>query len=115
MKILKVLGIILAIIIVIAVILIIALPTKYNVERSVTINAPRNIIFDQVRYFENFIKWSPWSSLDPDMSYEISGPDGAVGAVYSWSGNESVGVGSMTTVSQSEDRIDQTLDFTAPR
>ena len=115
MKILKVLGIILAIIIAIAVILIIALPTKYNVERSVTIDAPRNIVYDQVRYFENFIKWSPWSSLDPDMSYEISGPDGAVGAVYSWSGNESVGVGSMTTVSQSEIRIDQTLDFTAPR
>jgi effector-binding domain-containing protein len=114
MKILKVLGIILAIIIVLIIILVVAMPTKYNVERSITIDAPKTIIFNQVSYFENSIKWSPWSKMDPNMSYEISGTDGTVGSMYSWSGNDSVGVGSLTTVSVTEDRIDQKLDFTAP-
>jgi effector-binding domain-containing protein len=114
MKILKVIGIILAVVIVIAVILVMVLPTKYNVERSVTIDAPKNIVFGQVAKFENFIKWSPWSELDPNMTYEIIGSDGEVGAVYSWSGNDSVGTGSLTTISVTEERIEQKLDFTAP-
>jgi effector-binding domain-containing protein len=115
MKILKVIGIILAVIIVIAAILTFTLPTKYNVERSITIDAPRNIVYDQVRYFKNFTAWSPWSNLDPAMSYEISSPDGEIGSVYSWSGNNSVGVGSLTNTALSDDRIEQALDFTAPR
>jgi effector-binding domain-containing protein len=114
MKILKVTGIILAVVIVIALILVMVLPTTYNVERSVTIDAPKNIVFGQVAKFENFIKWSPWSALDPNMTYEITGTDGEVGAVYSWSGNDSVGTGSLTTISLTEDRIEQKLDFTAP-
>lgn len=114
MKILKVLGIILAIIVVIIMILVIAMPTKYNVERSITIDAPRNVVYKQVSHFQNFIKWSPWSKLDPDMEYDITGTDGTVGAVYSWSGNDSVGVGSLTNVSITENRIDQKLDFTSP-
>lgn len=114
MKILKVIGIILAIVIVIAVILVMVLPTTYTVERSVTIDAPKNIVIEQVAKFENFIKWSPWSRMDPNMTYEISGPDGEVGAVYSWSGNDSVGTGSLTTISVTESRIEQKLDFIAP-
>ena len=114
MKILKVVGIIVAIIIVLAIILVVALPTKYNVERTITIDAPKNIVFNEVVKFENFVKWSPWSKLDPNMTYEITGSDGEVGAVYSWSGNDSVGTGSMTTVAVTEDRIDQKLDFTSP-
>ncbi len=114
MKILKVIGIILAIVIVIAVVLVMVLPTKYNLERSVTIDAPTNIVFEQVVRFENFIKWSPWSELDPNMAYEITGTDGEVGSVYSWSGNDSVGTGSLTTISIMDNRIEQKLDFTAP-
>jgi effector-binding domain-containing protein len=49
------------------------------------------------------------------MSYEISDPDGEIGTVYSWSGNDSVGTGSLTITDISEDRIDQKLDFTSPR
>ena len=114
MKVLKVIGIILAIVIVIAVVLLLVLPTKYKVERSVTIDAPRNIVFAHVAKFEHFIKWSPWSELDPNMTYEITGPDGEVGAVYSWSGNDSVGTGSLSTIALTDSRIDQKLDFTAP-
>lgn len=115
MKILKALGIILAILVVLTIVLVLAMPTKYYVERSVLINAPRPVVFDQVRFYKNFIRWSPWSKMDPDMSYEISEPDGIVGSVYSWSGNDSVGVGSLTTLSQTENRIDQKLDFSSPR
>ncbi len=114
MKILKVIGIILAAVILIAVILVMVLPTQYNLERSVTIDAPTNIVVEQVVKFENFIKWSPWSDLDPNMTYEITGIDGEVGSVYSWSGNDSVGTGSLTTISVTGNRIEQKLDFTAP-
>ena len=114
MKLLKILGIILAIIVAVLIVLILAMPTKYNVERSIVIDAPGNIVYDQVRLFENFVKWSPWSALDPNMSYEITQPDGTVGSVYSWSGNDSVGIGSLEIISITDDRIDQRLTFSAP-
>jgi len=114
MKILKILGIILLIVIIIIGVLIIAMPTKYNVERSVIIDAPRNVVFKQVSHFRNFIKWNPWNKFDPNMHYEISGTDGTVGAIYSWSGNDSVGVGTLTNVSITENRINQKLDFISP-
>ncbi len=114
MKLLKILGIILTIIVGILIVLILSLPTKYNVERSIVIDAPGNIVYDQVRLFENFVKWSPWTALDPDMSDEITPPDGTVGSIYSWQGNDSVGIGSLEIISITNDRIDQKLIFSAP-
>ena len=114
MKILKAIGIILAILIVLVLISVFEMPVKYSLERSAVIDASRQIVFDQVRFYKNFILWSPWSKMDPNMSFKISAPDGTVGSSYSWSGNDSVGIGSLTTISLTKNRIHQKLDFSSP-
>jgi len=86
----------------------------YHIERSIEIQAPKALIYDQLRYFKNFKVWSPWDKLDPNMQYSISGQDGEPGAVYQWSGNDDVGSGKQTIRQVAPDRIDLDLEFTAP-
>jgi effector-binding domain-containing protein len=86
----------------------------YHIERSWEINAPKSIIFDQLVHYKNFQKWSPWSALDPNMKYTISEPDGKVGSIYTWKGNDKVGEGSMETAAITNDRIDTKVIFKNP-
>ncbi len=78
----------------------------YHVERNLEIDAPRDIVHEQLRNFKNLKNWSPWHVYDPNMKTDISGTDGEPGAVYSWSGNDEVGTGTQTLKSVSPDRID---------
>lgn len=86
----------------------------YHIERSIEIDAPRELVFEHVHLFKNFPKWSPWQSLDPKMTTSIQGTDGEVGAVYTWKGNDDVGAGSQTLKSVSPDRVDIEVHFTEP-
>jgi hypothetical protein len=45
------------------------LPAKYEVERSVNINAPKEIVFEQVVDFKNWEQWSPWLAMDSTMTF----------------------------------------------
>ena len=88
MKFLKILlGLLIALILLVAILGIIA-PNNYEVSRDVVINAPKNLVFDQLRTFKNNAEWSPWREMDPEMKTEITGVDGTVGSVYKWEGNE---------------------------
>ncbi len=87
---------------------------EYHVERSIEINAPHDTVFEQVRFFKNFPKWSPWQGIDPKMKTSISGTDGEVGAAYTWSGNDDVGTGTQTIKSITPQRIDIELAFKEP-
>jgi len=87
---------------------------NYHIERSLEIKAPRALVLEQVQYFKNFQKWSPWGSLDPHMKSSIEGEDGTVGAVYKWSGNKDVGEGQQTIKSISPERVDMEVKFTKP-
>lgn len=86
----------------------------YHIERSLEIDAPKELIYEQVRFFNNFSTWSPWAHLDPNMKASISGTDGDVGAVYQWSGNDDVGVGKQTITALQPGRIDIEVSFTEP-
>lgn len=77
----------------------------YPIERSLEIDAPRAVVLEQIRYFANFKKWSPWNTLDPNMKETIEGTDGEVGAVNHWEGNRDVGAGSQTIQSISNDQV----------
>jgi effector-binding domain-containing protein/uncharacterized protein YndB with AHSA1/START domain len=96
MKILKTLLIILLVLVVIVGLLTAIAPTKLAVSRSTVINAPREVVWNNVTRFENINQWSPWMKLDPNMKVTLEGTDGAVGAKQSWVGNEQVGEGSQT-------------------
>lgn len=84
----------------------------YRIERSMDIEAPRETVFEQVRYFKNFTNWSPWHFMDPAMAITIEGTDGEVGTVYKWnSKNEKVGVGYQKVTALTPVRIDFEVDF----
>jgi len=56
-------------------------PADFRVERSATIAAPAQALFEQVNDHHNFNKWNPFLKLDPNVKNTYSGPDSGVGAV----------------------------------
>ncbi len=72
------------------------LPKTSYVERSIEINASAGKVFFLVGDHREFQRWSPWSSLDPNMKVELSGPEIGVGSKMAWWGNREVGQGTST-------------------
>lgn len=114
MKALKI--ILITIITLIALILLIGLfaPKKYKVERSIDINAPLDVIMDQVSNLRNVNEWSPWSEYDPDMKSSYSGTDGEVGSSSEWQGNKKVGKGKQEITKITENRVETKITFIEP-
>ena len=90
------------------------LPSHGHVERSVEVSSPLRQIYDSVNTLRWFPESSPERRLDPQLHMEYSGPRTGVGASVSYSGDESVGKGSLTIASSDEDsqvKMDVTNDF----
>lgn len=62
-------------------------------ENSITIPAPLDRVFSQVRYLEKFPEWSPFLEIDPTQKITVTGTDGTIGAQYHWVGNQGKDVG----------------------
>jgi effector-binding domain-containing protein len=68
-----------------------------HVERSRVINAPKEVLFEEVNTLKNWEKWSPWHRLDPNMKLKYNEIPSGEGATYSWtSENKNVGNGKLT-------------------
>src|SRR5262245_55746209 len=108
MKIVK--GILLFIVAIIALALIAALFMKkdYNNEREITINKPKEQVFNYIKYLKNQDNFSKWASMDPDMKKDYRGTDGSVGFVSTWdSDKKDVGKGEQEIKKMTEgERID---------
>ena len=88
-RILKVAGVLVALYLIVA----LFAPGDYKVERERDYTVSKEILFEQVGLFENWLAWSPWAAKDPDAKYTTT-DDGAVGAKQSWIGDpDSVGTG----------------------
>ena len=87
MKILKRIGI--GIGCLIALLLIIALFVKkeYTIQREITINKPRQQVFEYVKLLKNQDHYSKWVMTDPAMKKDFTGTDGTVGFIYAWDSN----------------------------
>lgn len=83
----------------------------YRIERSAEINAPREVVFEQVHLFKNFKNWSPWHVYDLNMKSEITGTDGEPGARYNWAGNEKIGTGYLLLKTVTSTRIESDVDW----
>lgn len=94
-KTIKITGFLLILLVVLILIAGLIFPNEYHFERSITIQAPKEIIWKNISTFNNFQKWRSWDN-DRVMQQAINGIDGTVGAVYSWQGNKEVGSGSLT-------------------
>jgi effector-binding domain-containing protein len=114
MKIVKILlGLVLALV---ALFLIIGLfaPKDIHVERSITINAPGELIMEHLKSWQKADAWSPWNEDDPNMVKTYEGEDGTVGSVSAWSGNKDVGKGSQKIVAITENQVDYELTIIEP-
>jgi hypothetical protein len=102
----------------IALLLIIALfiRKEYSVERDVSINQPKNVIYDYVKYLKNQNKFSVWTKIDPTMKVEFRGTDGTVGFVSAWdSPNKNAGKGEQEIKAIDDgNRIDYEIRFYEP-
>lgn len=65
------------------------LPSKYQLERSVTILAPADIVFDNVNDLKKNEDWSPWKAADPTVKISYGSLTEGKGASYSWEGKKS--------------------------
>lgn len=113
-KALRIILWLLLIIVAIFVILGLVGPKEATVQRSIVINAPKAVVFEQIRYFKNSNKWSPWMEMDPNIKVEYKGTDGQEGASYVWSGNDKVGEGEMTNTGVSDGTMNYTVHFIKP-
>ena len=53
---------------------------EFNVEKSVTINAPASQIHPYVSNLRLQNEWSVWSQMDPEQKETFEGTDGAPGS-----------------------------------
>jgi hypothetical protein len=88
----------LAAVIAIFVVVVASRPAEFRVERSATLAASPQALFEHVNDHRKFSVWNPFMKLDPNVKNIYSGPDSGVGAVCTWDGNKEVGAGSCTIV-----------------
>jgi uncharacterized protein YndB with AHSA1/START domain len=93
--ILKTTGVVIAVLIVAALLFAATRPSTYQVERSITIQAPPETIFMLVEDLHIWPRWSPMDLLNPKMKRTYSGSDTGVGASSEWSGPGKAGKGHM--------------------
>ena len=101
----------------IALLLLVAvfLPSRYQVERSLEINKPPEVVFGQVADFNNWLKWNPWTEMDPAAKNTITGEARQPGSTWAWEG-KTIGAGSLTfELIEPNQRVQSKLVFTAPQ
>lgn len=87
---------------------------KFNVTRSIQINAPQQKIFDTVADFGTWTTWSPWLLTEPDATVTVSENSNSVGSGYSWDG-EVVGAGELEHLKLiGNERIEDEIRFLKP-
>jgi len=112
---LVIIAVILAIAIAAVLILAATKPTTLRVQRSVSINAPPELIFSLISDFHQWVTWSPYEQKDPAMKRTYSGTERGRGAVYAWDGDKNVGSGRMEILDVSApSKIVIKLDFFKP-
>lgn len=115
MKTLKTILIVVAIIIAIPLVIALFVKNEYAVEREITINKPKQEVFDYVKHLKNQDNYSTWVRMDPNMKKDFKGTDGTVGFVYAWNGNKDAGKGEQEIKNITEgERVDVEVRFEEP-
>lgn len=116
MNILKIIGLAVAGLIVLLLVVGLLMNGNYAVEREVTINKPKQQVFDYVKYLKNQNQFSVWAKIDPGMKTEFRGEDATVGFVSAWdSENPKAGKGEQKILKIDDgNRIEYELHFIKP-
>lgn len=103
-----------AIALVAALIYLASLDGRFDVQRSITIDAAAASVFDAVRDFKRWPEWSPWLIHEPATRLEFGPQTDEPGGWYSWDGQR-IGAGRIThTAMDSPRSIEQRIEFTRP-
>lgn len=87
---------------------------SFSITRTAHTTAPVEAVLPLVQDFHQWVDWSPWEGLDPDLQRTYSGSPRGVGAKYAWSGNKKAGEGSMDMTRADERGAGIDLHFTKP-
>jgi len=89
------------------------MPGTMQVERSVTVSASKQTVYELTSDFNAFNSWSPWYNRDPETVYKISDPSSGVGATMHWQSDDpDVGNGYQEiTAAEPHDRVETKLAF----
>jgi effector-binding domain-containing protein len=96
MKALKYIIFLLLILIIGAAIYVAVQPNEFTVTRTKTINAPSQLVFNNIIDFKNWEAWSSWAEADPDMTITLPEQTSGVGGSYQWEDKD--GIGTMKTI-----------------
>ncbi len=99
----------------IAALLIIAalLPGRYNIERTIIIQQPAELVMSKVSDLNYYSQWNPWQQSDPTAQKTITGTPATKGHRYAWEGKKT-GVGHLTLQSIDNRHIHFDLEFIKP-
>lgn len=76
------------------------LPKTYKISRTVVVKASDSVVYMNVADMNNFLKWNPWTKMDPDAKVNISGTPAQTGHLWEWKG-EKTGSGQMELIKAS--------------
>lgn len=85
-------------------------PNSYEVTRERTIEAPVDVIYNNLIDFKNWERWSPWIEKEPTTKITYPDQTKGVGGSFSWEDDD--GVGNIKTLSTSPNiSIEQEMQF----
>ncbi|MBR9914275.1 MAG: transcription activator effector-binding protein [Algicola sp.] len=71
-------------------------PNSFEVTRTKTIQAPAEVVYDNIIDFKNWESWSSWAEADPDLTIQLPEKTKGINGSYTW--EDADGVGRMKTV-----------------
>lgn len=92
------------------------LSKEFRIEREVTINKPKNHVFDYVKHIKNQHHYNKWVMTDPNAKMQYRGTDGTVGFTMAWdSENKNVGKGEQEVTKITDGQsVDMEIRFEKP-
>ncbi|MBI1313593.1 transcriptional regulator [bacterium] len=60
---------------------------RYEVQRSITISATPQQVFNTAADYSTWTSWSPWLCAEPDARVTVTDDANSVGSIYAWQGD----------------------------
>ena len=87
----------------------------FRLERSTVVDASASAVYAAIVDLREWVHWSPWEGLDPNLARTYSADTVGEGASYGWKGNRKVGEGRMViTDATPDERVALDLFFERP-
>jgi hypothetical protein len=109
-KFFKILGIIILVIVGFFLIAGLFIKKETNVETSMNMNAPKDVVFNELSHFKTWSAWSTWLLMDPAAKIDYFGTDGQSGSGYNWE-SEKIGKGTMKNTGIEGTTMNYELEF----